>query len=53
MLMTNKLNRVVSYHEVLPPIKPHELLITYYCEITHITRVPMATKRGRMVNYLE
>ena len=50
-----KLDRVVTYHEGLPPINLHDHLIMWYCEITRqykTTTVCIATKFGRMVTYL-
>ena len=38
MPMATKLDRVVTYHERLPSIKIHDLLITWYCEITWQTK---------------
>ena len=34
MTMATKLDRVVTCHEGLPPVKPHDHLITWYREIT-------------------
>ena len=34
MLMANKVNRMLTYHERLPLIKLHNILITWPCEIT-------------------
>ena len=34
MPMATKLGRVVAYHEELPPVKSHDFLITWSCEIT-------------------
>ena len=36
--MATKLDRMVTYHEELPPIKLHERLIKWYCEITWQTK---------------
>ena len=55
MPMISKLCRVVTYHEGLAPIKSHDRLIRWSCEITwHIKSIstitlPMVTKLGRMV----
>ena len=60
MPMATKFGRVVTCHEGLPPIKPHDPLITWSFEITSqtktvvsTTRVPVATKLGSKVTYLD
>ena len=51
MLMTTKLDRVVTYHKGLPPIKSHDPLITRSCEITWQTK-NVSTKILPMAAYL-
>ena len=60
MLVATKLGRVVTYHQGLPPIKSHNLLITWSGRIKSQNKAvylhyitPMATKLGRVVTYLE
>ena len=58
MLMATKLGRVVTHPGGLPPIKLHDLLITWSCKTTWqtknvTTKVLITTKRGRMVTYFE
>ena len=38
MPMGTKLDRVVTYHEGIPPIKSRDPLITWSCEITRQTK---------------
>ena len=57
--LATKRVRVVTYHEGLPPIKSHDFLIMWSCEIKwqtksmSTTRVSMATNFDGMVTYLE
>ena len=46
MSFSTKGGRVVSYHEGLPPIKPHDPLIMLSCKINYssTTRIATATK---------
>ena len=34
MLKDTKLGKMVTYHEEISPIKSHDALVTYPCEIT-------------------
>ena len=58
--MATGLGRVMTYLDGLRPLKSHDPLITWLCEImwqtNHCisnTTVPMATKHGRRMAYLE
>ena len=56
MLMTTKLGRVVTSHEIRGASKSHDALITWSREIMWqtkniSTRVPMATKLGRIATW--
>ena len=45
MPMANKLGRVVTYHEGLPPIKPDDPLFTWSCEFTWQTKITVTQLR--------
>ena len=59
MPMTTKLGSCVTYHELIPPIKTHDHIITWSRDVTwqtiyhHIstTAMPVATKLGRVGKY--
>ena len=58
--IATKLDKVVTYHEGVPPIKSHDPLITWFSEITWQTKiiisplpVAMAAKFGRMAAHLD
>ena len=59
MSIATKLGKMVTYDERLLPIKSHDLLITWSCEITWQTKnisttaMSLTTKIGRLVTYLE
>ena len=57
--LATKLGRVWLYHKELPPIKPHDLLITWYCEVIwqiecyiSTCRRPHNTKLRKVLFYL-
>ena len=58
--MVTKCGRVFTYHEELLPVKPRDSLITWYFEITCLTKnivstttMPMTTKLGKLMTYHE